>query len=89
MYSIHLTLAPGAGTTRAELVTADVLTDLFWAHARPGDQLEHVHARIEFGLIRLTLFMRATSVTHAEAAARLLCDRVLAVQLLSGWSYRD
>jgi hypothetical protein len=89
MYPVHVTLALDADKAQPERVTADVLTDLFWAHATPGDRLEHVHARMEFGLIHITLFMRAPSPAHAEAAARLLCQRILAVQLMSGWSCRD
>lgn len=68
---LNRTSAGPAPTTAVPLIQ-----DLFWAHARPSDGLEHVRARPAVYGLDVYLFVRAPSDASAVDQMRALLGRV-------------
>jgi len=66
------------------------LTDAFWAHAQPGDRLEHLHVRREDECVRLTLFTMGESQERSQERARATCRRILrTAKTLRNWRLKE
>ncbi|MEY9927543.1 hypothetical protein ABH926_002177 [Catenulispora sp. GP43] len=67
-----------------------ILADLLWAHARPGDQLDHVRTAPDpTGGITLVLLVRADSQPEAVGTATGLCVRALCTHTLTDYGLHD
>ena len=66
----------------------DIVADILWAAAIPGDRLEHVRARqgLVAGVVDVAVFHRPTT-TPGEQEALHLCQRAIATApVLAGWT---
>ncbi|MFC9329511.1 hypothetical protein [Kitasatospora sp. NPDC057015] len=73
---VYLSLTRRPGTPAHPAEAADVV-DILWAHARPGDDLEHVSANAGPGRLDLLLYLRTRETapgprSHLHRAGRLL-----------------
>lgn len=63
-----------------------VITDILWSTAVPGDQLEHIYAKVAPQEISLVLFHRDGEPQQAVAAAARICRTALEQSpALAGW----
>ncbi|MER5400516.1 hypothetical protein [Streptomyces sp. NPDC002599] len=76
MFMATATLVAAREAEAAKLESA-VVTDIVWAAAMPGDDLEHVHAKTTSGRIDLTFFHQTSSPDGALFAAAEICRRAL------------
>ncbi|NUP46659.1 MAG: hypothetical protein HOW97_05010 [Catenulispora sp.] len=85
---ILLRLARTAATAAAPPLNPEIVVDVLWAVAKPGDRLEHVRARSGPApdVVDLAMFHAGSGPVPARDLALRLSRRALATApLLSGW----
>lgn len=87
MQVVRLSLIPtSGGEVASSNLGASHIADCFYVLSEPNDRLEHIHVRYELWIIILTIFTGHASSELAEAAAKSMCQRILATfPSLSGW----
>jgi hypothetical protein len=53
------------------------LVEILWAHALPGDGLEHIAKRVAGGTVDITLFVKAGGPESAYQAAIRICQSAI------------
>jgi hypothetical protein len=62
------------------------LIDILWAHALPGDGLEHIAKHISDDMIDINLFVKSDSPENAYKAAVRICRSALSTSAaLADW----
>jgi hypothetical protein len=88
VYAIAVSLALESGEPEDQL-TGGTLVAVFRSLSAPSDGLEHLRARAGTDAIDIVLFLRATGVPEATAAALRLTEHVLDVEpALRGWTVK-
>ncbi|MFD4410130.1 hypothetical protein ACFVXW_34910 [Streptomyces sp. NPDC058251] len=74
------------GEQPARHLEPDVISDILWSAANPGDGLEHICAKSGFQEVSLVLFHRAARASDAVAATARICRAALDQSpALAGW----
>ena len=85
--AVHLTTPLG----RQSGPQPEVVVDLIWAQATPGDRLDHIRvpATLSNDSLELLLILRAEASTEALIIAERLSMRATSSPLLRGWRIQD
>ncbi len=67
-------------------IDRNLVTDVIWATAVPGDRLEHVYARSAEGRLDIALFLLAVGAEEAASAGdRIIRTALAGTPALAGW----
>lgn len=83
MYMIAATIK---GSPSRDLLGAEELAEVIWAHCKLTDGVEHIRCMCRPGRIGIFLFVQSSDGDGAVIAARSVCERIVSnVPILNGW----